>query len=153
MQTGDMKTRPDGDEPRVPRKLIAALEEPPSRRVFVSPIVDDAILAAARRHLAPPRPRRASLRSWLLWPALATACVAITGAVYLAVRSAETRNIADVNRDGTVDILDAFQLARTLEARSRPAPESDLNHDGTVDQRDVALIAAEAVKLQKGGGS
>lgn len=45
-------TRHDGEAPNAPARLVAALKEPPPRRVFVPPTVDDAVLTAARRHLA-----------------------------------------------------------------------------------------------------
>jgi len=59
----------------------------------------------------------------------------------------------DINRDGTVDILDAFALARQLKTRTISNPTLDLNRDGIVDERDMQIIAAEAVKLAKGGRS
>ena len=59
----------------------------------------------------------------------------------------------DLNRDGRVDILDAFQLARQLQSGNDPGAGSDLNSDGEVDRRDVEIIAAQAVRLEKGGRS
>ncbi len=65
---------------------------------------------------------------------------------------------ADVDHNGRVDILDAFQLARSIEARG-PAnvtrsdaadTQWDLNGDGRVDKDDVSLVAAAAVRLDKG---
>ncbi len=149
-------TRPDGDEPAVPSKLLAALKEPTPRRVFVPPTIDEAVLRAAREHLAqPPRIGLRLIRSWLAWPALATACLALAGLIYLLVsppRSAPQFAIEDLNHDGKVDILDAFQLARELQA-GKANRVDDLNHDGVVDRRDVDLIATHAVKLEKGGRS
>ena len=59
---------------------------------------------------------------------------------------------ADVNGDGRVDILDAFQLARQMEANGPALLKDDLrpfdrNGDGIIDETDVRLIATEAVKL------
>jgi hypothetical protein len=59
----------------------------------------------------------------------------------------------DVNRDGRVDILDAFLLARQLQSGDNPGSSLDLNGDGVVDHRDAESIAAKAVKLEKGGQS
>ena len=59
----------------------------------------------------------------------------------------------DVNHDGRVDILDAFALARQLKAGAARATRFDINGDGVVDERDVASIAARAVRLEKGGHS
>ena len=78
------------------------------------------------------------------------------GLVYLFIRpTGGTSAIAreDINRDGRVDILDAFQLARELGSGQKPAPGLDLNGDGVVDSRDVEIIAVQAVKLGKGGRS
>jgi hypothetical protein len=52
-----------------------------------------------------------------------------------------------------VDILDAFALARQLKSGLVPGPGQDINGDGVVDERDVETIAAQAVRLQKGGHS
>lgn len=157
MNHGDINTRRDGEEPPAPEKLVAALKELPARRVFVPPTVDAAVLLAARRHLA--KPRRSgfgSFRAWLNWPAWAAACLALVGLIYFFTKPAGvipefTRE--DLNHDGRVDILDAFQLARELQSGQKAASALDLNGDGVVDRRDVELIADQAVKLQKGGRS
>ena len=59
----------------------------------------------------------------------------------------------DLNRNGQVDILDAFALARQLKAGTHPGADWDVNGDGVVDERDVAALAARAVSLGKGGRS
>lgn len=53
----------------------------------------------------------------------------------------------DLNRDGGVDILDAFWLARTLESESVRRPEWDFNGDGVIDDGDTDHLAAAAVSL------
>lgn len=157
MNHGDINTRRDGEEPQAPAKLVAALEELPARRVFVPPVVDAAVLLAAHRHLAQPgRSGIGVLRFWLHWPVWATACLAVAALIYLLMKPiAITPAIAhaDINHDGHVDILDAFQLARELQSGRKPAAGLDLNGDGVVDQRDVEIIAAQAVKLEKGNRS
>jgi len=169
MNNGDSNTRRDGEEPKAPAKLVAALKEPPARRAFVPPSVDAAILRAAHQHLArtvsslsPSDGERAGvrgvftwfLRPWLRWPSVATACLAIAGLAYFASRPSQQQFAReDLNRDGRVDILDAFQLARETQSGTKPGPESDLNRDGLVDRRDAELIATHAVKLEKGGKS
>jgi dockerin type I repeat protein len=153
MNTGDTNTRHDGEEPQAPARLVAALKEPPARRVFVPPVIDESILNSARRHLAGPASspgRFTVLRSWL-WPGIATACLVLFGLNYFIGRS--NRDVADVNRDGQVDILDAFQLARGVQRGEKSVSEMDLNGDGIVDQLDAEIIAARAVKLDKGGRS
>ena len=151
---GDINTRRDSEEPQAPAKLVAALKDPLPRRVFVPPAVDQAILRASRKHLetAPPsRPQR--LRAWFFWPAMAAACLALIAVVHFFEKSSGKTEFAreDINHDGRVDILDAFQFARELQSGVKDA--ADLNGDGVADQRDVDLIAARAVKLEKGGRS
>jgi Dockerin type I domain len=154
MNIGDPNTRHDGEEPKAPAKLVAALKEPPSRRVCVPPTMDAAIIGAARRHLTNPERAGFNLfRSWLVWPGLATACVIMAAMLYFFLNPLRTgRSIAneDVNHDGKVDILDAFQLARDVRNGARLPSNLDLNHDGVVDKRDAEFIASDAVKLEKG---
>jgi hypothetical protein len=157
MNHGDPNTRHDGEAPIAPAKLVAALKEPPSRRVFVPPAIDQAILTAAQRHLA--RPEGAGFnffRSWLVWPAVATACIALLGLICLVSKpggSSARFAREDLNHDGRVDILDAFQLAREVRSGTTLPSDLDLNRDGVVDGRDASLIANDAVKLEKGGRS
>lgn len=167
MNNSGSNTRRDGEEPKAPAKLVAALKEPPARRVFVPPSVDAALLRAAREHLAhspatlsPSNRERAGvrgslariLRPWLLWPTVATACIALASLAYFVSKSSHQQFAReDLNRDGRVDILDAFQLAREIQSGGNPGSIADLNNDGIVDRRDAELIATQAVKLEKGG--
>lgn len=151
---GDINTRRDSEEPQAPAKLVAALKEPLPRRVFVPPVVDQSVLRAARKHLEktlPPRPRL--FHHWRFWPAVAAACLALVALVHFLKPSGRTTSFAreDINHDGQVDILDAFQLTREIQSGAKPA--TDLNGDGVADQRDADLIAARAVRLEKGGRS
>ena len=153
MNTDDINPRPGEQEPQAPPRLAAALKEPSPRRVFVPPVVDEAILRAARRHLEG-NARRSEpgnfFRSWFARFATATAGVALAALLYFATRHGGSQFVReDVNHDGRVDILDAFQLQRELLAGKAPI-ELDLNGDGVVDRRDVELIAVTAVKLEKG---
>jgi Dockerin type I domain len=59
----------------------------------------------------------------------------------------------DLNGDGKVDILDAFILAKTLQAAPISDPRLDVNGDGVIDRRDIETIAAHAVSLEKKGRS
>lgn len=165
MDNSGSNTRRDGEEPKASAKLVAALKEPPARRVFVPPTVDTAMLRAAQQHFAPASlspsdGERAGvrgtlarlLRPWLLWPTVATACLALAGLAYFTSRSTHQQFAReDLNRDGRVDILDAFQLARKIQ--SGETPDTDLNQDGVIDRLDAELIATHAVKLEKGGKS
>jgi hypothetical protein len=152
MNTSDPNTRRDGEEPTLPPTLAAALKELPARRVFVPPTVDEAVLRAARRQLAPrPRAGLGWLRVRFAWAAIAAACLALIGLIYFFGKTSRDAELAreDLNHDGRVDILDAFQLARELRSGEKQAGR-DVNGDGVVDERDAALIATHAVKLEKG---
>jgi hypothetical protein len=169
MNHGDTNTRRDGEEPKAPDKLVAALKEPPARRVFVPPATDAAVLRAARQHfarstftLSSSDGERARVRRvlthffepWILWPTVATACIALAGLTFFASRPSPPQFAReDLNHDGRVDILDAFQLARETRSGAKPDATADLNHDGLVDRRDAELIATHAVKLERGGKS
>ena len=156
MNPSDPNPRRDGEEPKAPARLVAALKEPPSRRVFVPPSMDQSILAAARRHLTKPsRARLSWVPNWFVWPAFAAAIVVTIGLGYFWLRHDDAVKFAreDVNRDGCVDILDAFQLARETNSGAQPLAIHDLNNDGRVDRRDADFIAGQAVQLQKGGKS
>ena len=52
----------------------------------------------------------------------------------------------DINKDGQVDILDAFTLARRIQTGAIEE-NWDINGDGQVNQADVEEISAFAVKL------
>lgn len=56
----------------------------------------------------------------------------------------------DINRDGRLDILDAYLLQRRIETAAKIEAQWDLTRDGQVDQRDVQAIAAQSVKLAGG---
>ena len=140
--------------------------------------VDRAILGQARRHFA--RPRRLIIRlRWAAGIAAAAAVVAVGVVLYnasiptvyqpaesqlngqltaqrispgipVAVPAAGAEGRADIDSNGRVDILDAFRLARHIEARGRIEVRWDLNGDGRIDRDDVDLVAFAAVRLEKG---
>jgi hypothetical protein len=85
---------------------------------------------------------------------MAAACLLLAFLTISVVRqngpSAYARE--DVNRDGRVNILDAFQLAREIRSGTELPRALDVNGDGVVDQADAEAVAAEAVSLEKKGG-
>ena len=137
------------------RKDLRGLFGPPGA---VPPQVDKAIMEQADRRLA--KPRRLIVR--MRWAAgvAAAAAVILVGVVLFnppsAIRHppstspglAEGR--ADIDGNGRVDILDAFQLARHIESRGPADERWDLNGDGRVDKDDVDLAAFAAVLLGSG---
>ena len=56
----------------------------------------------------------------------------------------------DVDRNGRVDILDAFKLARHIESAGAVEGKWDMNGDGQVNREDVDIVAFAAVRLDKG---
>jgi len=174
-----MNTRnPQRDESNLdaPEKFQNALQQLHSQHLMVPPEVDAAVMKAAHRHLrqadsgAPQvayaqrhsRPTstlwaelRAGLSPWLGVRRLAmVTTVIVAGAlVWLQVHSRSSGLVEDLNRDGVVDMLDAFALARQLEPGQAPRPQLDFNGDGRVDERDVQALAAQAVSLEAGGNS
>jgi len=74
-------------------------------------------------------------------PAAAEGMIATTP----AAKAAFARE--DVNRDNTVDILDAFALARQIEGAQVVPAAYDFNNDGAIDRADVDWVARVSVKL------
>ena len=117
--------------------------------------IDDQILAAARGQSI----RRHRMR-WVIRYAIGSVAAA-AAVVLIAIKTTSHHdeasfNSADVvakaedfNRDGKVDMIDAFLMARKVAARDTSS-ELDFNHDGAVDAKDVDVVAFAAVKI-KGG--
>ncbi len=135
------------------RQDLRGLCEPPG---VVPARADKTILDQARRQLA--KPRRVIIRlRWAAGVAAAAAVIAL-GLVLLnpqseirnpqSLRPALADGRADIDGNGRVDILDAFRLARSIEARGPADPQWDLNGDGLVDKDDVDLVASAAVRLE-----
>jgi len=136
-----------------PPRLVSTLKEISRHEVFIPRHISRAILKTAQEHLATRAERRfGSIREWMLWPALAAACVFVACIAWLlTTRPHYARE--DFNHDGKVDILDAFALARQIKSSAPLSTTSDINGDGVVDGRDVALIATHAVQLKRDNGS
>lgn len=132
----------------------------------VPPEVDAAVLAAARGRLRGAA-RPAVLGRIVRWTAGFAAAAAVTLAVLLAwpddAPRADQRSLADAADDDatptapaqpgdldgnhTINIIDAYRLARLIEAGSATNTVHDINGDGMVDRRDVDAIARQAVAL------
>lgn len=154
-----MDTRHAGaedDEPSVPHALQRDLArylgsgEPPRE-------VDERALAAAHAELADldrSKRHRSWPRSW--WPVAAAAALLVALGLWrvFAPAPAPARVLAatDIDRNGRVDVLDAFALARALQVHeTQPKPELplawDVDGDGRVDARDVERVVQDAVKV------
>jgi hypothetical protein len=121
---------------------------------------DRLIRAAIQDHFAADIGRRPVIRRIGPWAAAAAAVIAIAAWLAHPWRTPSTPSApfatsvepADLDRNGRVDILDAFALARRLDAGDTPESTLDLNRDGAVDARDVDLLALRAVALDEGAG-
>jgi hypothetical protein len=108
--------------------------------------LDESIRAAARTHFA----AKTRVRSVVRWLSTAAAAAAVLLVVFWAA-SLHERILCDIDTSGRVDILDAFALARALEAKNPTRREWDVNGDGVVNRGDVDAIAMSAVRIDKGG--
>ncbi|MBI1195926.1 MAG: hypothetical protein GC138_08775 [Gammaproteobacteria bacterium] len=134
-------------------KLEKALRALAKEEIFVPRERDERMLGAIRAHFEEPtavvsdRPRLARRRTpsvWQHWLPLAAAIV-IAGLILYFARPTE-RQMADLNRDGTVDVIDALLMAKEVQR----GKGSDINHDQKIDARDAEEIATLAVRLERG---
>jgi len=148
--------KPREDErPAAPESLVRDLRAVYRHDADVPREVDEAILRMARRQLVR-RPRVLVLR----WAAAAAMAACVLIAVLLSVPGSRTPVPAgagrlalareDLDRDGRVDILDAFALAQAIEGGKEHRADWDVNGDGRVDRSDVDAVAMAAVRLEGG---
>jgi hypothetical protein len=141
-----------GGPPQLKAGLTSVFGSAPS----IGRAMDEQILNAARQQTI----RRNRMR-WMIRYAIgpiAAAAAVILVAIKINHReqpivnnpTASVATSEDVNRDGKLDILDAFLMARKVAANEPLTKDWDFNHDGTVDSKDVDVVAFAAVKI-KGG--
>lgn len=136
----------NGEGDTLPPEIEARLRYDAQRvAVLVPPAVDEAVLSRAQERFAKIRRRRS--RAKKVWWMSAAACFAALALLAGSLINAPRFERADVDRNGRVDILDAFALARRIQQGT--AGGFDLNQDGVVDKLDVDLVAAQAVRLRK----
>jgi hypothetical protein len=141
---------------------VGALEAPPALEDEMAAIAlghaERVRAALAAKGAAKGRRRFARSAPWAA-AAAAVVLVAAAGALWrvglgspapAAEAPARIGRADDVNRDGRVDVLDAFALARAVDAGDRRS-EWDVNRDGAVDEGDVDAVAMAAVSLGGGG--
>jgi hypothetical protein len=133
------------------KEKLTRLHEPP---LAVPAELDDAILAQAKRSY------RVRVRRWAMVQRIglglaAAAVLAIGFRVFIsrdplppaAFQRPQLAQLADVNHDGRVDILDAYSVARHIARHESLDAAWDVNGDGVVDQKDVDIIANLAVHV------
>ncbi len=128
----------------------------------VPPEVDRKIIEMGYRHFASRRKTaRFVVLRWAGRAAAAAAVIFITLHVYFQFESGTTLHKTVLNdqtvvvREDTypthkVTILDAFALARNIDAGKKIDKSWDLNSDGIIDKRDVDAVAFAAVRLHNG---
>jgi hypothetical protein len=142
----------------------------------VPPELDRAIIDKAHQHFIPKHWRHRVFRHVSIWRVAAAAAVIIFAfSLNLTQKPGPSTSrtvlvkaqAVDIDRNGRVDILDAFKLARHIESADRTktnlSPVSstgqalrkqgwDINGDGLVDRNDVDSVALAAVRLDKNKG-
>jgi len=135
------------DDPRLPEPLQRDLRRLLGPAPRIPAEIDRALAAAARLPRRSPWLRPVVLRPWLA--AAAAAALVLVTLFVLPVPRAGRGPLAreDFDRNGRVDVLDAFRLARALDRGEPVPPAFDLDGDGVIDRRDVDLVAARAVRI------
>ena len=156
---------------RVSPKLSEDLSTLFRPQFSVPPELDRAIMDQANRRLVQRHWRHRIFHHISLWRIAAAAAVIIFAfSLNLTEKPGPTTSqtnlveaqAVDIDRNGRVDILDAFKLARHIESADRTktnlSPVSstgqalrkqgwDINGDGLVDRNDVDSVAFAAVSL------
>ncbi len=141
-------------EPRVTDEFAADLTCLFATNEPIPPEVDQTICDRAAAHFAARNRHRFGALRWV-----AAAATVILLAVMLnpwssrpAMQSASLVATAkvDVDRNGRIDILDAFTLARHVQRAEKDGGKWDFNEDGYIDRKDVDIVAFAAVSLDKG---
>jgi hypothetical protein len=145
---------------RVSSKLSADLKALFEPQIGVPPEVDRAVMDRANKHIVPLQSsKRRRLRIHWGWRIAAAAAVIIFAfSLDLTKQSGPSKDQfsqskiqpVDIDRDGRVDILDAFKLARHIETNGPTEKAWDFNGDGRIDRNDVDIVAHAAVRLNKG---
>ena len=136
---------------------LKALFQP---RIGVPPELDRAVMDRAHKHFISLQSGKGKrLRIHWAWRIAAAAAVIIfafsldlskQGGPTTDRFSASETQVVDIDRNGRVDILDAFKLAKQIESAGPAETEWDINGDGLIDRSDVDVVALAAVSLDKG---
>lgn len=143
--------KPEND---LPPRFQKAMEELKREQVLVTAEVDQAILEHSREHLrgvAARKQRSFGVTQWLKLAAAFATAGFLVWAFFTPLTKPQKTLTADVDRNGRVDIVDAFELARWVKTGNPRRFDFDFNEDGKIDERDVDAIAGVAVQLNQGG--
>ncbi|MHC4541313.1 MAG: dockerin type I domain-containing protein [Planctomycetota bacterium] len=146
---GHFDEEPDlGISSQLSRELKCVFEPPGS----VPPEVDRAILDRVHKRFAPQLTAQGGGRRRFRWAGLwrVAAAAAVVILAFSLDLTKEPGPATDIDRNGRVDILDAFRLARQIESAGPTEENWDVNGDGLVDSDDVNMVAFAAVSLDKG---
>ncbi len=125
----------------------------------IPPEVDRAVMDRAHQQLSLKHWGHHILRHISIWRIAAAAAVIIFAfSLNLTQKPGPTTKqsllvgarVVDIDRNGRVDILDAFKLARYVESTELTENKWDFNGDGLVNSNDVDVVASAAVRLDKG---
>ncbi len=124
-------------------------------QLSVPPEVDRAVIDKSHQHFIPKHWSHRIFQHVSLWRIAAAAAVIIFAfSLNLTQKPGPTTSpsnlveaqAVDIDRNGRVDILDAFKLARHIESADAEK-KWDINGDGFVNRKDVDLVASAAVSL------
>ena len=145
---------------RIPSKLSADLKAFFEPQVGVPPEVNRAVMDRAHQHFAGIKPDKGRLQliHWAWRIAAAAAVIIFVFSLDLTKQTGPTTDrfslsktqAVDIDRNGRVDILDAFKLAKHIESPGPAETGWDINGDGLIDRSDVDVVALAAVRLDKG---
>ncbi len=155
MPTRDTR-QSEPDNLHLPDELAERLSAMHDRRVFVPPDVDRAVLDAAEEHFG--QERAVTRRLWLRFAGPIAAAAMIGLGVWVTWPGSGPKTVrpmpvvrGDADQNGTVDILDAFAIARVIDAGQSAPPGWDFNADGKIDHDDVTVVAGLAVSVSGDG--
>ncbi len=140
---------------RISPKLSEDLNTLFKPQFSVPPELDRAVMDQANRRLVQRHWRHRIFHHISIWRIAAAAAVIIFAfSLNLTQKPGPTINSSfiveaqavDIDRNGRVDILDAFKLARHIESADADK-KWDINEDGVVNGKDVDLVASAAVSL------
>ncbi len=152
-QLSPQDLEPKGEQLQQFRKDLTSLT---CGHIKIPQEVDQAVLRNATKALARTEPTRFTYGKPIAWLAAAaslTLVIWISGQFRSSTTTPLQATVAstpgDLDLNGRVDILDAFQLARELDDDIAPTA-GDINADGVIDRADVEAIAMKAVTLEQG---